>query len=272
MNDLRTIGLPDRVPTGEAAFIGWTAASLPRSLHRTEGHGELVVVTGDDWAEAAATAIDAGAVGIIAHRPAPPDVCGSASEAALERIRASGVPVIPATTWAHNPAVAAARPHLSRLLGARASASTRIDAAPGSDLYRILLDQLALVRAAVGGIVALSMVRWDAHGYDLLGVVDDDTEVSMSAILSNALPGGATLRLLTRQDAVRLSLPTPDSARPGTVVLSNADGATLLPTEWETADRTALRLLHSLVNEGGTSDELDDLLTDIATVRHLRGA
>ncbi|WP_066517437.1 hypothetical protein [Curtobacterium ammoniigenes] len=272
MSARHSVALSDRIPPGEAATIGWAAASLPELLRIVDDHADLSAVSGTDWAAAAARAVEEGARGVLVVRPAPPALGVDGYDDAVERLRAARTPVVVATEWAHNPAVDTARVRMQPLLQDRVHASLRVTVPTGSDTQRVLLDALALLRAAIGGIAALSTVRWDTHGFDLRGAVDDSIEVSISAVVTDAVNAGADLRLTTRQRAIRLELPTADTARPGLVTVSGPEGATGLPTEWETSDRAAWRLLAELVERGGSTSDLDDLLADIATVRHLRGA
>jgi hypothetical protein len=139
----------------------------------------------------------------------------------------------------------------------------RVDAPVGTDLDRLLLGQLALVRAVAGGVVELRFDRWNRTGYDALGALATGARVNLSAILTNGLPPAASVRVIRAEDAVRLTVPDPGTAVPGRLVVSDASGATLRTTTWESAHRVAWRTLHDLVTAGETGAELAGFEQDV---------
>lgn len=252
--------------------IAQVIASLPISLRSGSDRADLVAVSGVHWAEDAAAAANAGARGIMIVDPLPSD-----ASACAERVASAGIPVVVDSTWARNPAVAVAAPHFAALGAAGRSGTSdegafesRIDAPVGSDLDQVLLAQLALVAAAVGPVDSVTIERWNVHGYDARGRLRSGARVALAAVLTGGLPTCATLRVLTRHEGVRMHLPSPETASCGTVTVSGPDGATLLPTLWETPHRAAWRELHRRVNSGESTSDLDDLMAHIATLRSAR--
>jgi len=256
---LSVVASADTDATGAVAQV---IASLPISLRPGTGVADLAAVSGPQWVADAAAAASAGVSGIMIVNPSPADV------AALE----IAVPVVVDTTWSHNPAVAAAAPHFAALTESDEPVTfeSRVDAPVGSDLERVLLAQLALVRAAIDAVATLAVDRWNERGYDIRATLSGGASIALAAVLTGGLPVSASLGALTRHNAVRMHLPDPATAVCGTVTVSGADGATVLPTLWETPHRAAWRQLHNLVNDGETTSELDDLVADIATLRTAR--
>lgn len=252
-------------PEADAAgAVAQVIASLPVSLRPGSDGSDLVAVSGPGWAEDAAAAAP-GTRGIMVVDPSPADVTPVAP----------GVPVVVDSTWAYNPAVAVAAPHFAALNDdasnhGDAAFESRIDSHVGSDLEQVLLAQLALVRAAVDAVVALTIDRWNEHGYDARGQLASGASIALGAILSGGLATSASLRVLTKRAAVRLHLPDPVTATCGSVTVSGPDGATLLQTLYETPHRAAWRELHRRVEADESTSDLDGLAADIATLRSAR--
>lgn len=243
-----------------AGRIAETVASLPVSLHPGGSGADLVGVAGDaGWTAAAQEAIRAGARGVLVVDPVAEDVTGLRAEA-----EEAHVPVVLDSPWAHNPAVLESAAALADRNDAATLLEVRVDAPVGADLDRVLLGQLALVRAVAGGVVELRFDRRTRTGYDALGVLGTGARVNLSAILTNALPAAATIRVIRAEDAVRLSVPDPATALPGRLVVSDARGAVLRPTEWESSHRVAWRRLHHLVTTAAPWTELDGFEQDVA--------
>lgn len=247
-----------------AGRIGQAVAALPVSLHPGDDHADLVGLAGDaGWAAAAAAAIDAGARGVLVADPAVDDVTA---------LRKRGTPVVLDGRWSYNPAVLDSREAFAARNDDESLLECRVDAPVGSDPERVLLSQLALVRTAVAPVMDLSFDRWNNHGYDARGTLESGARVALSAILSDGLEPVASLRMIRAKDGVRLTVPDAGTARPGQVVVSTAEGATLLVTKWESAHRVAWRALHALVNEGRSGTDLPDFEHDVDVLRNARAA
>jgi hypothetical protein len=244
--------------------IGQAVASLPMSLHRGGHDADLVgLAGGPGWAADALAAIDAGARGVLVVDPAPADV---------RALRDREVPIVLDGRWSYNPAVLDSAPAFAARNDAESLVEVRADVPLGSDLERVLLSQLALVRTAVGPVVELSFDRWNARGWDARGTLESGAHVALAAILTHALEPAASLRIIKPEDAVRLTVPDPATARPGHVVVSSAEGATLLVTRWESAHRVAWRTLHGLVTTGQAGTDLSGFEHDVELVRGARSA
>lgn len=238
-------------------------ASLPVSLHPSDdGAAALVAIAGSSgWTERAHAAISSGARGILVIGPSPEDVA-----ALRERAEASGVPVVIDTEWAHNPAVGVAAPHFAAHNDADSLLEARVNAPVGADVDQVLLAQLALIRAAAEPVVSLAYARRNKRGYDALAQLAGGGQASLTAILTDAIPQTASLRIIKPRNAVTLALPGAGTAAPGKVTVSRPEGATLLPTLWESAHRAAWRRLHALVDAGQTCDDLRGFAEDAALV------
>jgi hypothetical protein len=243
-----------------AGRIAETVASLPISLHPGGEGADLVGVVGDaGWTEAAARAIRAGARGVLVVDPVAEDATALSAEA-----EAAAVPVVLDSPWAHNPAVLEAAAVLADRNDRDTLLEVRVDLPVGADLDRVLLGQLALVRAVAGPVSRLRFDRRNRTGYDALGLLASGARLNLSAILSDGLQPGASVRVIRAEDAVRLSVPHPGTAAPGRLVVSDERGATLRATTWESAHRVAWRRLHQLVTAEAPWTELDGFEQDVA--------
>ncbi len=244
--------------------IGQAVAALPMSLHPGGKDADLVGLAGGaGWVDAAMAAIEAGARGVLVVDPSAAD-----ARALAER----DVPVVLDGRWTYNPAVLDSAAAFSARNDAESLVEVRADVPVGSDLERVLLSQLALVRTAVAPLVQLSFDRWNARGWDARGTLESGARVALAAILTDALEPAASLRIIKPTDAVRLTVPDPATARPGHVVVSSPEGATLLVTKWESAHRVAWRTLHGLVTAGATGTDLAGFERDVELVRGARAA
>jgi hypothetical protein len=244
--------------------IGQAVAALPMSLHPGGEDADLVGIAGGrDWVATAGKAIEAGARGVLVVDPAPADVSA---------LRGGTVPVVLDGRWTYNPAVLDSAPAFAARNDAQSLIEVRADVPLGSDPERVLLSQLALARTAVAPVVELSFDRWTARGWDARGRLESGARVALAAIFTDALEPAASVRVIRAEDAVRLTVPDPATARPGHVVVSSPDGATLLVTKWESAHRVAWRTLHGLVTSGQAGTDLAGLEHDVDLVRGARAA
>ena len=247
-------------PADAAGRIAETVASLPISLHPVGDGADLVGIAGDaGWSESAQRAIRSGARGVLVVDPVAEDV--TALWALTEE---AGVPVVLDTPWAHNPAVLESAGVLAERMDAEAVVEVRVDLAVGADLDRVLLGQLALVRAVAGPISRLRFDRRNRTGYEAVGVLASGARLNLTAILSNGLVAGASVRVIRAKDAVRLTVPDPGTSAPGRLVVSDEHGATLRITEWESTHRVAWRRLHQLVTRSAPWTELDGFAQNVA--------
>ncbi|MFD1713786.1 hypothetical protein ACFSBZ_04815 [Amnibacterium flavum] len=254
--DRLTVTSPGSGPYGDPLLV---LASLPESLHPVSSDADLVGLRGTvGWTRVAQGALDSGARGVVVVAPEPVD-----RDALVALADRSSAPVVLDSPWVHNPAVSAAAEHFRRLTGPSALVEARVELPLASDLFQAALDQLSLLRAAIGPVVALRYLRLDGRGYDALGTLADGTTVSLAAILTGGLPAAATVRLVRPTEAVEVHLPAPDTATPGQAIVSGPDGAVLQVTKYESAHRAAWRRVRELVLTGGRSDDARGFADDL---------
>jgi hypothetical protein len=237
-------------------------ASLPVVLQQTQTGADLVgIAGGPSWPAAAEEAIEAGARGVLVINPVAAD-----TSSLRARMKANAVPVVLDSTWAHNPAATASAGPFSDIDDENSLVEARVTVAVGADLDRVLLGQLALIRATVAPVTGLVFARRSRFGYDAMATLASGARASLTAIATDSTPSAATLRILRPETAVELNIPAPVTSIPGHVVVSNPAGATLLTTQWETAHRAAWRRLSELVTSGGTASDLADFEHDVNVV------
>ncbi|MDQ0675153.1 hypothetical protein QFZ36_002714 [Pseudarthrobacter siccitolerans] len=252
-------------PAAEASgAVPEVIASLPVSLHPAGADkSDLVAIDGSKgWTQAAEEAIRNGAKGLLVINPCPEDVTSLRDTA-----EGADVPVLVDSTWAYNPAVTAGKDAFTARNDADSLLETRINVPVGSDLERVLLGHLSLIRSAVDEVTDLRFVFKDMHGYEAQALLSSGARASLSAIASDSVPTSAYLRIIKPETAVETVLPGPSAAVPGKVTVSGPEGATLLETQWETAHRSAWRHLHRLVQDGASGTDLAGFARDVFTLR-----
>ena len=254
-------------PAADAAGdVAQVIASLPVSLHPATGEADLVGIAGEGgWVAAATDAIASGARGVMIVDPSAADVTEL-----VEQAEAARVPVVIDATWSHNPAVANSAAAFAEHHDADSLVESRVNVPLDSDIERVLLNQLSLIRTAVGPIESVTFPRKNSRGYDALASLVGGASASLTAILSNSVQQSATVRILKPTTSVELELSDPASAAPGHAVVSGPEGATLLTTQWETAHRAAWRRLHALANDGETAPDLAGFARDVAVATAAR--
>ncbi|MEU4227811.1 hypothetical protein AB0F17_26280 [Nonomuraea sp. NPDC026600] len=180
-----------------------------------------------------------------------------------DRAAAAGVPVVVAATWALNPAITAAADTLRQDLAQAALIELTATVPPGRPPADILLDQLALLRTALGPATDVELLQADDHGHTAharLGHVP----VHLAAAISPRGTARARLSLLGPAVQWRVSFPDPATARPADVVRADAHGERRLPTLYENAVRASWRALHAAVTDGAAPPYcLRDLADDL---------
>jgi hypothetical protein len=250
---------------GRSGRVAQVIASLPVSLHPAADalqreSADLVAVDGAaGWAAEAETAIQAGARGVLVVRPVSADV-----RSLIETANARNVPVVLDAMWTYNPAVQNSAGAFADVFDDRMLLEARTYARTGSHWDRVLLDQLSLIRAAVGPVRAFRFVRTSEHGYAALAAFTNGARASITAVRTDSVPESASLRSVGAKRLVALDVPAPETAVPGRVQVTGPEGSTLLETKWETAHRAAWRHLHGLATSGLTSSDLADFSEDVA--------
>ncbi|MEV6037872.1 hypothetical protein AB0L65_42450 [Nonomuraea sp. NPDC052116] len=235
-----------------------TLASLPKYFRPATPGGPIIgTVTAVPTLATLRGALDARPTGTLLA-----EVAGVADVRELaERAAAAGIPVVVAGPWALDPAVAA----LAGALDAEDASLIEVTATvpAGSSPTDVLLDQLALLRTAIGPARGVEVIQADAHGH-LARAHVGDVPVHLAAAVSGLGTRRARLDVLGPAVQWRLSFPDPATARPATVVRTDADGERLLPTLYESAYRAAWRHLHAAVTDGTVPPySLHDLADDL---------
>jgi hypothetical protein len=268
-----TVSLEPSISGAAASRLAAVLASLPSSLRPVPGGGELVAVSGSaaGWSQRALAALEGGARGILVIDPTLDDAAAGSATELRRRAAHLGVPVVLGSPWADNPAVPTAAPEFRRRGLPGRLLEARVTAPVGAALDSGLVAQLALVRAAVGTIVDASLVTSDDRGYTVLGALGSGLRVVLVGVRTNALPESARLRLLADESSVELAIPASATARPAHAVITDARGATLLPTVYENAHRASWRRLCRAVVETGSAavDDLGGFLEDAETAAAL---
>ncbi|MFI9839022.1 hypothetical protein ACIHFD_18450 [Nonomuraea sp. NPDC051941] len=242
-----------------------TLASLPKYFRPATPGGPIIgTVTAVPTLTALRAALDARPTGILIAGVAGGGVADVRELAG--RAAAAGVPVVVAGPWALDPAVAALAGALDTEDASLIEVTATVPA--GSSPPDVLLDQLALLRTAIGPARAVEVIQADAHGH-LARAHVGDVPVHLAAAVSGLGTRRARLDVLGPAVQWRLSFPDPATARPATVARTDADGERLLPTLYESAYRAAWRHLHAAVTDGAAPPySLHDLADDLDLLRN----
>ncbi|TDO51597.1 hypothetical protein EV643_103336 [Kribbella sp. VKM Ac-2527] len=209
-----------------------TLATLPLSLPDPTG---VVFVDGDPgWPAELARALRAGAAGIALVHPAPVDFADLLDEK-------SATIVVVDSRWASNPVTDLAEPafRAAAVKGSRLECRVVMD--PGCDFATALLDQLVLIRALLAPVTKVQVQHLSDRALHAEGLTDLPLAVDFSIVSTAALPASASLRLLTSDGKVELTIPSGDTAQPARLITVGPDGAVLAPTQYETGHRASLR-------------------------------
>jgi hypothetical protein len=249
--------MSDSLPVFAAgATSAGVLASLPASYHHSEAASGGVTVIGGSrgWPRAAATAIRAGAAGVIVTAPEPED---------LSPLRSGGLIVVD-SIWATNPVAASAGAAFRSAASPGSRLECRVRVAVGRSLAAVLLDQLSLIRALLAPATELRILHRSEHGF-VAEASAAGIAVDLSAICTDSAPQQASARLLTVDGGVHVQIPDGTTAQPALLTVTGPDGTLLAPTRYESGHRAAWRRLHHLLSTGERCTDLDDLEADIAT-------
>jgi hypothetical protein len=243
-----------------AGALDVVVASLPVSLAFGDADTDLVALR-------AAELVDGlpAARGVLVVAPEP--------GASLPSATASPVAVVVDRGAAGHPAVE----DIAAAVGATgpdALLEVRATAAPGADVATVVLEALAVVRAADAAFSGGRVIRSGTHGATVRGTTAHGRPVLVDVVLTAARPAAVAVRAIGPAAAVEALIPSAAAARPALVTVSDADGARTLPTRWETAHRAAARRLRDAVLSGTASsgtapDDLAELRDDLAALTAL---
>lgn len=245
------------VPENTPARIREAIASVSDSWHIGVGVGGAVVVAGGEWASARDSAVSAGASALLVVE-AP---TGFTAEAP--------VPVVVDLGWNHDPAIDVARPEFDRLLDRDSLVEATVTGPADSSAPRVLLAQLTMLRALMGRVGDLQLIRSGRGGYDILGTLACGARVALAGIFSGALTPQVVVRLVMPLESVEMRLTSPDVASPGTVQLTDGSSIRAFPTIWETSGRLALRRVEQMIDGRRGVDDTAALLEELEAISRL---
>jgi hypothetical protein len=251
---------------GAEAVTSTVLSSLPLSYAAADHDAapRVAVVAGTlGWPVAVQRALQEGSVAAIVVHPEPANLGATLATPGL---------VLVDSIWAGNPAVSAASGHFRAAAADAQLLECRVISGPNRSLRANLVDLAALVRELIGPLHGVSLLHHDHNGcFAVAGA--GDLSVGLGVVRCTAVAPQASVRVLTNDGGVELSLPDPSTARPAEVVITNGDGSRLLPTVWESGHRAAWRRLQALLTSGETAMDLrfleEDQLAVATALRHL---
>ena len=251
---------------GAEAVTARVLSSLPVSYAAADRNAapRVVVVAGTlGWPVAVQRALNEGSAAAIVVHPEPASLGATLVTPGL---------VLVDSIWAGNPAVPAASGHFRAAAADAQLLECRVISGPNRSLRANLVDLAALVRELIGPLHGVSLLHHDHNGcFAIAGA--GDLSVGLGVVRSTAVAPQASVRLLTNDGGVELSLPDPSTARPAEIMLTDGDGLRLLPTVWESAHRSVWRRLQALLTSGETAIDLhfleEDQLAVATALRHL---
>jgi hypothetical protein len=233
-----------------AARLHAVWASLPSTL-RPRPDAELVAVSGatTDWPARLADAARTPARAIVLLDPVP--VPADQVRALADTI---GIPVAVRTEWAIDPAVTAFTAQWSGEVGGIVRG---LAVREGGAAAALLLDQLALLRAAVGPLSTIAHARFDQHGHTIVGALASGDPVHLQGVRSGAA-GWARVTALGPEHEHVLEVSSPQPGTPGSATRYAVPGDLRLPTVHEDRDRALWRRMAGLFT-GDRRQTLPDL-------------
>ncbi|MFF1386327.1 hypothetical protein ACFVWT_22495 [Arthrobacter sp. NPDC058288] len=244
-------------PQAEAAgAVSAVVASLPLSFRPAVSAADVTAVAGHaGWTDRASAAIRNGAKGVVVSAPAAEDTAGLVAAADT-----AGSVVVLDLQWAGNPALDSTRENVHGAIATALEGAVLLDsvaiAAPGTDPLHVLTDQLAVLVQCGIEVRNVRMVQRNGNGYTVAGTTADGVPVALQGILTSALPATASLTILTSTGRADVVLPDPAAAWPAEVRTVTTEGATTLPTLYESSHRTSWSRVHSHISSGVPANDL----------------
>lgn len=238
-----------------AGAVAAVVSSLPVSLKPAAGTPDVVAVGGSTgWTSRAIDAIRKGARGVVVVSPVAEDPTALAAIAAE-----NNTAVVLDQQWAGNPALAESQAKARNILACAVADAVLVDSvaygAPGSDPDALLTEHLAAILKCGVDVTGWQAVRRNRHGYVVTGRLSNGAPLALHGVLTSSVPANAKVSILTASGRADVVLPDPYAAWPAEVRSITADGATTLPTIYETAHRHAwTRLRDQLASSTPGSD------------------
>jgi hypothetical protein len=142
-------------------------------------------------------------------------------------------------------------------------------AVPGTEPLHLLADQFAVLVQCGIEVRNVRMVRNDGNGYTVAGVLPGGAPVALQGILTSALAPAASLSILTPSGRAGVVLPDPAAAWPAEIRSVTAEGATTLPTLYESSHRTSWSRAHAHIAAGTAADDLAQFTTVLSLLSQL---
>jgi len=252
-----------------AGAVAAAVSSLPVSLKPATGTPDVVAVAGTSgWTSSAADAVRSGARGIVVAGPVPEDPTALAALAAT-----NNTAVVLDQKWAGNPVLAESQDGVHAALAHSLGDAVLLDSlaygAPGSDPDVLLTEHLAVILKCRCHVLGWQSVQRTAHGYVVKGRLSNGAPLTLQGILTSSVPATAKVSILTTSGRTDVVLPDPSAAWPAEVRSVSADGATLLPTIYETAHRHSWKRLRDQLESGVPGKDLEQFSALTSLVRQL---
>ncbi|MDV8147322.1 hypothetical protein [Arthrobacter sp. B10-11] len=261
--------------TAVAGHAGWTGRSADAIRNGAKG----VVVSGpvaEDPAELIAVADGAGSVVVLDQQWAGNTALAPAAgnvHSVIAVADGAGSVVVLDQQWAGNTALAPAAGNVHSVIATALQDAVLLDsvavAAPGTDPVHLLTDQLAVLVQCGITVRNVRMVQQNGNGYTVAGVLAGGVPVALQGILTSALPATASLTILTSAGRADVVLPDPAAAWPAKVRAVTAEGATTLPTLYESSHRTSWSRAHSHISSGIPANDLTQFTSVMSLLSQL---
>lgn len=249
--------------------FGPAAAVGPAAAGAEAGTPDVIAVAGNaGWTGRAATAIRGGARGVVVSAPVaedPAELTGAADTA--------GAVVVIDRQWAGNVALDPASGNVDGVVAEALKDAVLLDsvvvAAPGTDPLHLMTEQFAVLVQCGIEVKNLQMVQRNGNGYTVAGVLAGGAPVALQGILTSALPATASVSILTSTGRADVALPDPAAAWPAEVRAVTSEGATTLPTLYESPHRTSWSRIHSHLSSGNPANDLVQFTTVMSLLSQL---
>ncbi|MCO4239453.1 hypothetical protein [Pseudarthrobacter raffinosi] len=252
-----------------AGAVAAVVSSLPVSLKPADAAADLVAIAGyAGWTGRADAAIRHGAKGVVVINPQAEDPAALAAVA-----KEHGAAVVLDQQWAGNPVLAETQEDVRDLLAKNLADAVLVDsvahAAAGSDAAALLTEHLAAILTCGVEVSGWKSVQRTPHGYVVAGRLSNGAPLVLHGVLTSAVPATAKVSILTASGRADVVLPDPSAAWPAEVRTVTADGATTLPSLYESTHRHSWTRLRDQLLSGTPGSDLEQFATLTSTVRRL---
>ena len=266
-----TIQLSVRADAGAeaAGAVAAVVGSLPVSLKPAVNTADVVAVDGSaGWTRRAADAVKKGAKGVVVVSPVAEDPTAFVALAAK-----SNTAVVLDQQWAGNPALADSQTNVRAVLNGALAEAVLVDsvayASPGSDPDALLTEHLAVILKCGLEGREWQAVQRNRHGYVVTARLSNGAPVALHGVLTSSVPATAAVSILTASGRADFVLPDPYAASPAEVRSVTPDGASTLPTIYETAHRHTWTRLRDRLASGVSGSDLEQYAALTSLVRQL---